>query len=321
MTKTTAARLGLVAAVPLAAAVAGFGPLALFADQLPDRVATHYDGSGTPDGSMTVTQFALITGSLMAVGIAMSMATAWRSRRLPDPVPTGIGFLGGFLAGMGSGILGAEVVAQRGNTSWMDASSPGWVLGWALLMAIALGAIAARLAASLPSSEAHDHEAASVPVLALATGEHAVWTQTISSVLMLTIGMALIVAGAITFVWASRTIGVVLLVSAIPASTLAHVRVLADRTGLTLRYGPIGLPRQRIPLDRIELASTVEVHPTQWGGWGYRGSLLLMKRAALVLRGGPGLRLDLAGGKTFVVGVEHPEGAAALLNGERTRLS
>jgi len=56
------------------------------------------------------------------------------------------------------------------------------------------------------------------------------------------------------------------------------------------------------------------VRPMKWGGWGYRGSLKLMNQAALVHRAGPGIRLDLDGGKIFVVTIDEPEQPVALLN-------
>ena len=58
----------------------------------------------------------------------------------------------------------------------------------------------------------------------------------------------------------------------------------------------------------------------EWGGWGYRGSLALVKKAAIVLRAGPGLRLDLLNGRTFVVTIDDPQTPAALLSAETERL-
>ncbi|MEZ5227138.1 MAG: hypothetical protein R2710_10805 [Acidimicrobiales bacterium] len=134
---------------------------------------------------------------------------------------------------------------------------------------------------------------------------------------VLAAGFAL--SGLMVAVLSSWAIGLVLLAASLPILLLSHVRLQASKDGLVVRYGPIGLPRQHIGLDRIEQASAIEVRPAQWGGWGYRGSLALMKQAALVLHAGPGLRLDLADGKTFVVAVDRPEMAAAVLNGERRR--
>lgn len=44
-----------------------------------------------------------------------------------------------------------------------------------------------------------------------------------------------------------------------------------------------------------------------------------MKQAAVVLRAGPCIRLDLRNGKVFVVTIDNPETAVALLNTEVAR--
>lgn len=45
-----------------------------------------------------------------------------------------------------------------------------------------------------------------------------------------------------------------------------------------------------------------------------------MRQAAIVHRAGPGIRLDLADGKVFVVTVDNPETPVALLNAKVNRL-
>ncbi|MEZ5227137.1 MAG: DUF1648 domain-containing protein [Acidimicrobiales bacterium] len=114
--KITTARIGLLVGLPLTAAAAGFGPLALVRNDLPDRLATHYDASGTPDRSMTVLQFAFATGSLMTVGVVLLAAAALLSRRMPRPMVMLVAFLGGFLAGMGAGISDRKC--------WPNAATP-----------------------------------------------------------------------------------------------------------------------------------------------------------------------------------------------------
>jgi len=74
-------------------------------------------------------------------------------------------------------------------------------------------------------------------------------------------------------------------------------------------------------VNRIESASVIDVRPMEWGGWGYRGMLTLMRQAAVVLRAGPGIRVDLADGRVFVVTVDDPETGVALLNAEIARLT
>lgn len=72
----------------------------------------------------------------------------------------------------------------------------------------------------------------------------------------------------------------------------------------------------RFPTERIERASAVHIDPARWFilgvGWGYRGSLTLFGRAAVILRTGPGLRLDLTDGKSFYITIDDPDTAAGV---------
>jgi hypothetical protein len=45
----------------------------------------------------------------------------------------------------------------------------------------------------------------------------------------------------------------------------------------------------------------------QMGGWGYRGSLKLLRQAAVVTRGGDALDVRLTGKRRFIVTVDSPE--------------
>jgi len=66
-------------------------------------------------------------------------------------------------------------------------------------------------------------------------------------------------------------------------------------------------------IDQIARASAMEIRPWRHGGWGYRGSLRLFKRLAVILRRGPGIRLDLVGGGWVMITVDDPEAAVAAL--------
>jgi hypothetical protein len=72
-----------------------------------------------------------------------------------------------------------------------------------------------------------------------------------------------------------------------------RIEVIVDDTALAVRYGLAGWPVQRITLDRVRRAQAIDLQPIDWGGWGYRGSLKLRKKAAVVVRKGPALRLEL----------------------------
>lgn len=94
------------------------------------------------------------------------------------------------------------------------------------------------------------------------------------------------------------------------ALILSRVRVTVDRNGLTTSLG--GIFRRRIPLAEMDGAEAVELHPSEWGGWGYR---MAPGRTALVLRRGDAIAIRLKDGNNFSVSVDHAATGAGLLNG------
>ncbi len=94
----------------------------------------------------------------------------------------------------------------------------------------------------------------------------------------------------------------------------ARVRVSVDGRELCIRYGYVGWLRQRIALARIGAARSFRLEPMEHGGWGYRGSLRLFGRAAVVVRGGPALGLELDAGRRLSITVDDAESAARLIN-------
>ena len=122
--------------------------------------------------------------------------------------------------------------------------------------------------------------------------------------------LASAVAAAATRVWFAA---VVLLLTAVVVMPFRRIDVRVDRRELRVTYaGPIRL-RHTFRRDEIESARVLDdVVAWKWG-WGYRGSRRLMKKAALVIRRGPAVELDLADGTTFIVTVDRPDGAVAAL--------
>ena len=99
----------------------------------------------------------------------------------------------------------------------------------------------------------------------------------------------------------------VLVLGVIAAIWSSRLAVEIDSTELRVRFGP-GWPVRRIPWSRVISVEYLNVHPLQWGGWGYR--VLPLRRAqAVVLRAGDGLRLELSNGGTFVLTVDHAKQA------------
>ena len=235
-------------------------------------------------------------------------------------VALGASFVVVFIGALAAGILTTSAIVERGIELWKEAtlSSPGkslWVGG-----SVIVGSAAAWIAWSLPSGS-DPGTGTAPPVMDLARRERALWTSSLSAGWPLLLGLVtLLVALGLTPITA-RWIRMVLVLLAIAIATFSRIRVTADGSGLHVRYGFLGWPRTSVPLHRIATARAIDVHPADWGGWGYRGSLTLMKRAAVVLRAGPGIRLDLHDGKVFAVTIDEPDVPARLLNAEASRLT
>ena len=78
-------------------------------------------------------------------------------------------------------------------------------------------------------------------------------------------------------------------------------------------YG-YGWPVQRIAWDRVASVQTINVRPTEWGGWGYRW-VPWRKGTAAVMRAGSGFRFDFANGKVFVVTVDDADAGLEVIRG------
>ena len=301
-----ARRVALGAGIPVAIVAAGLVPYLAFRSELPERVASHYGITGRPDGSMTPEQLLLVVFVMMALGLGMCAVVAMGRRVFQPMVAPGMSFIGAFIAGLAAGILAMTAIGQRGLERWQDATLSPWAVILWLGGSVAVGAAAARIASTLPSDDP-DHAGDMPPPLDLAPGERALWTGTMSARWPLMLGLVNLVLALVVTALAEPWIGMFLMLAAIAVTTFSRIRVTADHTGLTVRYGFLGLPRTRVPIHRIATARAIDIRPSEWGGWGYRGNLTLMNRAAVVLRAGPGLRLDLHDGKIFAITIDNTE--------------
>lgn len=306
-----AARLLVGALIPLVLLGLAIVPNVVRWDRLPSTLATHFDVSRHPDGSMSRGANLATTVAVTALCAVVLVVVALRRRAGRGDVAAAAmaTLLGGVIATAGVSIVAANTDAA----DWRAVTGPSWWLVAVVVGAsLAAGSLAAwavsryAVAAALP---------APVPPLALPVEARASCIQqVVSRGWMLASGVLGAAGLLLVAVGPQRWVGLGLLGGALLASTFAMLTVIADERGLRVLYGPARLPRQRIPLTRIAQASAIDVHPMAWGGWGYRGSLRLMRQAAVVLHSGPGLRLDLRDGKVFVVTVDDPHTAAAVLN-------
>ena len=92
-------------------------------------------------------------------------------------------------------------------------------------------------------------------------------------------------------------------------------RVVDEPTGraLEILYGPGGIVAQRFAPGEIVSASVGAAPVLRMGGFGYRGSLRMFRRAALITRPGEALVVELVGGRRFSVTVDDAASFAAAL--------
>lgn len=141
------------------------------------------------------------------------------------------------------------------------------------------------------------------------------WTSTARAGAILTITLVVVVTASLVVALGGAPVagGVTLLVVGGTVFVFARVVVVVDERGLTVRSGTVPLVRVHFPLERIESVEAIDVNPWRWGGWGYRGSVRVFRRAAWVIRRGSGIKVNLARGRVFVVTVDDAEAGALAL--------
>ena len=288
------------------------------AGELPDPIATHWDASGTPNGSLPLSSFWL-GASVVWLGFWVLLdrrsrnEPARRGARMPEAIT--ILAIGGFLAG----VMIATTVANRGETGWRDADVAGFILVVPILSAAGLAAAAAwwcergrPWTVSWGPAARHRER----PTVALGRDERAVWVGRAKSGRMLSAGIALGVGlfAASLLAVASTTwqLLVPVLIAAIALIWASEVTVTVAAKGVRVAFGPLNTPSRFVALEKIETAEAIDVDPLRWGGWGYRWAG--PGRIAVVVRRGPGILIRTRDGRTLVVTVDGASQAAGLLN-------
>jgi hypothetical protein len=306
-------RLLLGIGIPCLAALLAVGPIVLWGRQLPDRLATHWGASGPADGFMSRGVAYAVIASLLAAGIVVLVVAATRRRPTID-VAMGFAVSGGLACGIAGGSSIALVSANR-NVS--PAAGPPTLSIATLVASLAALIIFVLTTGVLASSLAVDQPLplAAVP-LPTHAGERVIWTGTSRPNPLLFVVMGLLVVvnviiGLVRGQWGfASTFGIVVGVALL---IMTGNRVTVGPTGLRASMGLFGVPRVNIPLEKIVQASALDVRPLKWGGWGYRGNVTVAKRAAMVVRAGDGIRLDLVGGLVLVVTVDDAATGASVL--------
>lgn len=286
-------------AVPLVAVAIAFA-----LTDLPDPVPTHWNASGVVDGTTGRVPFLLIN---LAVSAAAALAAVAFARTERPRYGLAASAFTAYLVGS---IAVLTALLASGAAGAQEAELPAWALALAITVSL-LGPALVWLLWPAPGPLGQDEGPdADLPRLELGDHERVVYVTEVRSrgFAWLAAGCALVGLGiAIT---ADVLIGVSVLAAAVAGALLQRATVRIDRMGLRITFGP-GV-RIRVPLDEIRQAAPEQLRPMEWGGWGYR---VLPNRRAVILRSGPGLVLDLTNGSRFAVTLDHPDEAAAVLNG------
>ena len=283
-----------------------------------DVVATHWNLAGQADGSLTV---ARLLGGLAAMALAPAavalalVVMRWPLQRHPLLL-SGLTALTTFVGALVACISWSIASLNKGATSWQDAAQmPGMHVATVVIVPLLLAAAAAFLARKIwPASS---RAAQLAPSLKLEPEERAIWFGRVRAGAWLWIGVPL--SAALTWIVVELTgvlVGLLVLGAlVILADAFSMLRVVVDREGLSVRYGHLGIFRQLIPLAKVDGARALNLKPLSHGGWGYRGSLLLLGKAAVVVRRGDAIEVTLHEGRQFLVTVDDAATGAALLNG------
>ena len=276
-------------ALPLGWLVLAVVPFVLAWDRLPEPIACHWGLSGAPNGALPrISVLAIHAGATGLAAITAWIVTRPGTRSRSVSATCGLtAFVGSLFAVLGVAIVGANLDAP----TWHDAQPMP-------LGVVALFVVAATLAAAAVSRRAQPLDAVVVvpapserATVGLANGERATWIASAHNRWVGGIAVALVgvAAAGRTLVPGWSALSCVALALLLAAFAEIHVRV--DERGLSIAFGPWRLPRMRIPLARIRNARTIDIAPMTNGGWGYRGSLSILGRAAVIVRGGEGLEL------------------------------
>lgn len=274
------------------------------------QLANHWTASGNADGFISANTAVLqsfISAAIVAVLYGTIAVLPKRHR------PGSALFLLG-IAAASAWVFNLSVIDSIRSTNFLSPErtpGPGVArLAIVIVLPLVSTALAIRSVASDPPPILVDSQ----PHIPLSSDEHAVWFASLTSVPMMV--PAVLLSGATCIIaFQLRTLWMLGLVPVLAGLlALGHIKVRVDRTGLTVCFGWGSLIRMHIDVDRIAGAEPIEVSPLKWGGWGYRGSLRFMRRAAVVLRKGPGIKVSLRNGAEFAVTIDHPDEGAALLN-------
>ena len=303
--------------VPVLIALASMILMITWIPELPDPVATHWNGSGA-DGFGSAWTLVLIPLGITVLfcAIALGSLLSARSTGRPGLNQKFVVVMGVWLSVLLSIGVAGSVAMQRGLADAADAGDPGL---W-LLIGAGIGLVVAGIAwLILPAADASLPDGEEPAIIRLAPSERVSWSRSarVSTGVLIVISAAILIATASLVATAISSggtaligMGALVLVLVVAATTTVW-RVSVDRRGLVVR-SVLGWPRVTVPVSEIRTVHVVDVVPmADFGGWGYRFGV--QGRRGIILRGGEAIEVTKTNGTRFVVTVDDARTGAGVL--------
>lgn len=309
---------------PIAAFAVILGPIVVSRGALPDPMNLSWDSDGVPKNSRSINSYIAIQSGF-ALFASLGFVAGGLRRMNRTCLNAQAVLMATFATIIFSMLTLSTVLANRGESGWETVNEPSdlWAIPSVGLPLLLLGVAmmryrdvlmpAPKISIPDPSAGLHLKGTQTAAWHGSATAR---WPRYGALVGLVAAGVAVIVG-----LWVNPVAAIALPLGIVGLVALAFssIGVTVDKNGLTVTYGFLPWPRTHIGLDRIVSVGVADVVPIEHGGWGYRGSVRLMKRAAVIVRRGEGIHLGLEGDRTFVVTVDNAEQGAGVLNDLRAR--
>ncbi|MFY1697278.1 MULTISPECIES: hypothetical protein [unclassified Solwaraspora] len=285
----------------------------LLRHRLPHRLPMHWNAADVVDATSSLTNSvtgytigASVGAVLAAVGV-LPLGLRWRLRRWLITI-------GAAVAAFVAAIWLTTVSLSIDVLDPAQAPAPSWHVP-ALLIGVSGWTFAAYRACGPPPAApaAAGRPAADLPRVPLPPGTGS-WTApaAVSRHGFWLLVPLLLLTALVAFwlnIWAASP---ALFAAALVGLTLVN-RLSIDRTGIHIGFGPFGWPRLTVPAREIAGAVETTVRVAEWGGWGYRLHPDMRGRG-LITGSGPGVRVELSGGRYLVASTRDAATVAGLVN-------
>lgn len=303
MTQST--RRAVLFAIPFLCLLAIAGTAAAWAGDLPDPIAIHWQFGGPADGFGSLW---LSTGLLFALVGVLGLGTLALQQRVNGPNTR---WLGGQAAGVSLFLTVVHIGTLRSNLA-VETAERAMSPDAALVGGLAVFALGGLLGWWLgPEDEPYDPDTVAVDQVEVVPGEAVVWSgSAVAEQWLVVLAGAIIALGVVLLLVSEPWAAGVLVLAGFGVASLLRLRVTVGPAGVVARFGPFGVFRSSVPLTEVSQVTAEVVEPLAYGGWGYR---LLPGTRAIVVRRGPGLRVERRDGPTLVVTVDDAGVAAGVL--------